>query len=132
MWTIELVVILVMIFFKSIFTGYGIALASVGVGRLNVLATEQRRCAGAALRMKQKIEASLAVVQLGITLVGETAAATGGVGAEEAIKPMLRNWGLSVGVSQFLAIALVVAPLTVITIIFGELLPKVFALRNKK
>ena len=132
MWTIELVVIFVMIFFNSIFAGYEIALASVGVGRLNALATERRRGAPAALRMKQKIEASLAVVQLGITLVGATAAATGGAGAEEAIEPILRNWGLSVGVSQFLAIALVVAPLTVITIIFGELVPKVFALRNKE
>ncbi len=35
------------------------------------------------------------------------------------------------GVSQFLAIALVVMPLTVLTIIAGELVPKVFAMRNK-
>jgi CBS domain containing-hemolysin-like protein len=97
MWTIEIVVIVVMIFFNSIFAGYEIALASVGVGRLNSLATERRRGAAAALRMKQKIEVSLAVVQLGITLVGATAAATGGAGAEEAIEPLLRNWGLSVG-----------------------------------
>ena len=132
MWTIELVVIFFMILFNSIFAGYEIALASVGEGRLKALATQRRRGAAAALRMKQKIEASLAVVQLGITLVGATAAATGGAGAEEAIEPLLRDWGISVGVSQFLAIALVVAPLTVITIIFGELVPKVFALRNKE
>jgi putative hemolysin len=37
-----------------------------------------------------------------------------------------------VGAAQFLSIALVVAPLTVITIIFGELVPKVFSLRNKE
>ncbi len=35
------------------------------------------------------------------------------------------------GVSQFLAIALVVMPLTVLTIIAGEPVPKVFAMRNK-
>jgi putative hemolysin len=82
--------------------------------------------------MKQSIEASLAVVQLGITLVGAVAAATGGAGAEETIEPVLLGWGMPPGAAQFLAIALIVAPLTVITIILGELVPKVFALRNKE
>src|SRR5690606_12887169 len=40
--------------------------------------------------------------------------------------------GFSRTASQLLAIALVVAPLTVLTIILGELVPKVFALRNKE
>ena len=132
MWTIELIVIAVMIAFNSVFAGYEIALASVGVGRLQALVKDQRRGAAAALRMKQSMEASLAVVQLGITLVGAVAAATGGAGAEEWLEPVLRGWGFSAGVSQVLAIALVVAPLTVFTIILGELVPKVFALRNKE
>jgi putative hemolysin len=45
---------------------------------------------------------------------------------------MLRQAGFSPGASEFLAIALVVAPLTVVTIIVGELVPKVFSLRNKE
>ncbi len=39
--------------------------------------------------MKENMEASLAVVQLGITLVGAIAAATGGAGAEETLAPWL-------------------------------------------
>ena len=132
MWTIELIVIAAMIAFNSVFAAYEIALAAVGLGRLHALVMERRRGAVAALRMKQKMEASLAVVQLGITVVGATAAAICGAGAEESIEPTLRGFDLSEGVSQFLAIALVVAPLTVITIILGELVPKVFALRNKE
>jgi len=132
MWSIELIVICVMIAFNGVFAAYEIALASVGEGRLHALATQRRRGAAAALRMKKNIEASLAVVQMGITLVGAVAAATGGAGAEESIEPALRELGFSHGISQFLAIALVVAPLTVITIIVGELVPKVFALRNKE
>jgi putative hemolysin len=132
MWTVELIVVAVMIAFNSIFAGYEIALASVGAGRLETLVKEGRRGAPSALRMKQSIEASLAVVQLGITLVGAIAAATGGAGAEESIEPILRDRGFSVAAAQFLAIAMVVAPLTVITIIFGELVPKVFSLRNKE
>ena len=112
MWTTELIVIAAMVAFNSVFAGYEIALASVGVGRLHALVEDGRRGAAAALRMKQRIEASLAVVQLGITLVGAVAAATGGAGAEEAIAPTLREWGFSDGASQILAIMIVVAPLT--------------------
>jgi putative hemolysin len=82
--------------------------------------------------MKEKIEASLAAIQLGITLVGAVAAATGGAGAEESLAPLLRRWGLPSTAAQVVSIALVVAPLTLITILAGELVPKVFALRNKE
>ena len=78
MSSFELVVILAMIAFNAIFAGYEIALASIGLGKLQTLVREGRRGAKAALRMKQRMEASLAVVQLGITLVGVTAAATSG------------------------------------------------------
>jgi putative hemolysin len=42
------------------------------------------------------------------------------------------HFSVSAGTSEFLAIAAVVLPLTVLTIIGGELVPKVFALRNKE
>ena len=40
--------------------------------------------------------------------------------------------GVSLGFSRFLAITVVVLPLTMIIIFFGELVPKVFAIRNKE
>lgn len=130
MWGVDLTVMLLMIVINSIFAAYELALASVGLARLDTLAREKRHGAAAALRMKGRMEASLAVVQLGITLVGVIAAATGGSGAEEKIEPVFREWGMSDGVAQVVALATVVLPLTVVTIIFGELVPKVFALRN--
>ena len=132
MWTIELAVMLVMIVINSVFAAYEIALASIGIARLDTLAREHRRGAAAALRMKNNMEASLAVVQLGITLVGAIAAATGGAGAEESIEPHLLRWGVREGFAGILGIGIVVIPLTTLTIIFGELVPKVFALRNKE
>jgi putative hemolysin len=81
--------------------------------------------------MKESMEASLAVVQLGITLVAAIAAAVGGAGAEEHLAPSIQaTLGIKQGMSEFIAIAGVVLPLTVVTIIFGELIPKVFAIRN--
>jgi putative hemolysin len=132
MWTVELIVMGVMIAFNSVFAAYEIALASVGAARLDTLVHERRRGAPAALRMRTSMEASLAVVQLGITLVGAIAAATGGAGAEKSIEPSLLAMGISPNLAQFLAIACVVLPLTYVTIVFGELVPKVFALQNKE
>lgn len=129
-WGVDLAVVVLMIAINSIFAAYELALASVGLARLDTLAREKRHGAAAALRMKGRMEASLAVVQLGITLVGVIAAATGGSGAEEKIEPVFRAWGMSNGLAQVVALATIVIPLTVVTIIFGELVPKVFALRN--
>jgi putative hemolysin len=129
----EVSVILVMIGLNGLFAAYEIALASVSLVRLQVLARENATGAKAALYMKENFEASLATVQLGITLLGAIAAATGGVGAEQSLRPFFHEeLGLSNVVSQWLAIALVVIPITVFTIIFGELVPKVFAFRNKE
>ncbi|MCI0491731.1 MAG: hemolysin family protein [Planctomycetes bacterium] len=124
--------ILAMIVANGIFAAYEIALASIDTSRLDRLAGEMRRGAAAALDMKKNMEASLAVVQLGITLVGAVAAATGGAGAQESIGPALIAAGFSKTWAQVLSIGLVVIPLTFVTIVIGELVPKVFALKNKE
>lgn len=133
MWGIELAIMMSMIAVNSLFAGYEIALASISFSRLQMLVRENRTGARAALYMKENMEGSLATVQLAITLVGAIAAATGGAGAESKIVPLLQeSLQVSVGVAEFLGITLVVLPLTIVTIIFGELIPKVFALRNKE
>lgn len=133
MYGFELAVMLVMVAVNSVFAGYEIALASISVGKLKQLTERQVAGAGSALYMKENMEASLAVVQLGITLVGAIAAAVGGASAEEKIAPLLvQSWGLSDRFAEILAIVTVVLPLTVVTIIAGELIPKVFALRNSE
>lgn len=132
MFGFELVVMMLMIGINSIFAAYEIALASITLARLDTLEREHRHGASSAKRMKSSMEASLAVVQLGITLVGVIAAATGGAGAMENLDPMLIKRGWSPAMAQFLSLLFVAIPLTIVTIIFGELAPKVFALRNKE
>ena len=129
---IEFVIVLAMIFVNAVFAAYEIALASVSVARLQALAGQHRTGAVAALAMKDGIEKSLAVVQLGITLVGLIAGATGGASATDDIAPYLRSFGLGESAANVAAICLVVVPLTALTIVVGELMPKLFALRNKE
>lgn len=121
----------VMIAINGVFASYEIALASVSLARLEHLNHENQPGAQSTLHMKRHIEASLSMVQLAITLVGSIAAAVGGAGAGTRLAPLLQNkCTLTPGVSEILAIACVVIPLTGITILIGELIPKVFALRH--
>lgn len=133
MWGVELAVMAGMIALNSVFAAYEIALASVTRAQLQVLRNQKRTGSGSAFHMKDNMEASLAVVQLGITLVGAVAAAVGGVGPAETVSKWLLNQHIIQleGAATALAITLVVIPLTVVTIIFGELVPKVFALKNQ-
>jgi putative hemolysin len=129
---IELVVVISMVLINGVFAAYEIALASVSLSRLQVLSGQKRSGAAAALEMKENIENGLAVVQLGITLVGLIAGATGGASASDDIAPYFRNLGLSTTGAALISIAMVVVPLTALTIVIGELMPKLFALRNKE
>lgn len=129
----ELAIMAVLVLLNGVFAGYEIALASVTVARLQVLVRENRRGAKSALSMKQNMEASLATVQVAITLVGASAAAIGGVGAAESIKPFFcETFGISPTAAEILALLVIIIPLTSVTILLGELVPKVFALRNKE
>ena len=130
---IDWAIIATMVLLNGLFAAYELALASVSLARVQMLAQEGRFGARAAVRMKQSMEASLAVVQLGITLVGVIAAATGGAEAQEDFTPLLiARFRISQATAEFLALALMVVPLTIVTIVVGELIPKVFALRNKE
>lgn len=128
----ELLVILVMIFLNAIFAGYEMALASISRARLSALVSQKKKGAEAAAYMKDRMEASLAVIQLGITFVGAIAAATGGVGIEEALSPFLSNLGLSETWSEIISLICLIIPLSLLTIVFAELIPKIFSLRNKE
>lgn len=126
-------IITAMVGCNALFAAYEIALASASLGRLKALADAHRRGARAALSMKQNMEASLAALQLGITLVGAIAAATGGADADETIAPYLVDvFGMSPRASHVLSLALIVIPLSAVTIVVGELIPKVFALKHKE
>ncbi len=133
MFGYELVVIIVMLVFNAVFAAYEMALASISRARLAILLGEKKKGASEASFMKDKVEASLATIQIGITVVGAIAAATGGAGVEEAFVPYLCDkLGVSEMLSRILAIILLIVPLTFITIVFGELVPKMMALNNKE
>lgn len=129
---LEWIVVGLMVLVNALFAAYEIALASVTKARLQALKEQGRFGAHSAIIMKDRIEKSLAVVQLGITIVGLIAGATSGATASESLSPVLQEFGWSERIADVIAIGLFVAPLTIATIVIGELVPKLFALRNKE
>lgn len=128
----EILVIILMLLINAVFAAYEMALASISRVRLSTLCQQKKRGAEEAAYMKDRMEASLAVVQLGITLAGAIAAATGGAGAQESLTPFFTKIGMPSFYAEILALVCLVIPLSAFTIIFAELVPKMFALDNRE
>ncbi len=129
----ELALILLTMAFSAVFVAYEMALASVSKARLAVLENRHVKGAAEAVFMKNNMEASLAVMQLGITLLGAIAAAIGGLSAADLVSPLLvERFHLPHVAANIISLFLVVVPLSGFTIIFVELVPKMVALNNRE
>ena len=129
----EIFIISTMLVFNAAFAAYEMALASVSKPRIRHLKEKNVPGASSAHFMKERMEASLSLIQLGITLAGAIAAATGGIAVNEYISPALaEHLALSKTAAGTLGLTLFVIPLSFVTITFGELVPKVFAIENKE
>ena len=124
------ITILSMVALTALFAAYELALASVRTERLKALADRRVRGAATALRMKNRMEASLAVAQLGMTMTDVIGAAAGGASVEEKLSPVLERWlHLDGPMADLVALICFVVPLTAATVLIGELVPKVLAIK---
>lgn len=129
----QLFLILLMLFFTGIFAAYEMSLASISLARVHGLVARKVKGADDAHFMKSNMEASLAVVQLGISLVTSIAAATGGLGISDMLSPVLVDkWNLPRAGADVLALLFFVLPLSAVTTIFAELVPKMIAFNNRE
>ncbi len=127
----ELLVILILTLINGFFSAAEIGVLSVRRTRLLELANEGKRSAAAALGLRQNPERFLATVQIGITVLGATAGAFGGATLEAPLAAALARLGFHHG-ADGLALALVVAFVSILSIVLGELVPKSLALRSSE
>lgn len=126
----ELVVIVALVLLNGVFSGAEIALLSVRKTRLGELASDGRRGAAAALKLRQEPERLLATVQVAITLLGAAAAAFGGVRLEGPLAAQLTLWGVPGKYADHISFVVVVSTISYFSLVFGELVPKSIALRK--
>ena len=114
---------------NGLFSGAEIAVVALRKSRLSQLVEGGSGAARAVERLRAEPERFLATVQIGITVVGASAAAFGGatiaaeLGAALAPLPLLGPY------APELALGVVVVAISTLSIVLGELVPKSLALR---
>lgn len=125
----ELAVILALILVNGVFAGAEIALVALRTTRLRELSEQGHGAARAALALRDEPERFLATVQVGITVVSATAAAFGGASIATRLTPLIAGVPLLAKYAHQIALGAVVACVSYLSIVIGELVPKSVALR---
>lgn len=109
---------------NGVFAMSELALASSRKARLSAMAESGDRGAAASLKLLENPTQFLSTVQVGITSIGVLNGIVGEAAFSDDLALWLQGWGVTVRASGIAATGLVVAVITFITIIFGELVPK--------
>ena len=124
----ELLAVVALIGANGFFAMAEMALVASRKARLAALAEAGSRRAAACLRLLERPEAFLSTVQIGITLAGVLGSAYGGATLAPALAAVLADVPALAPYAEGLSLACVVAPITLLTLLFGELVPKRLAL----
>ena len=126
----QIIIVVLCLLLNALIAGAEMAFVAVSRPSLRELVRQGHKKADVLLRLRERPERTLAVMQIGITLVAALAGVVGGAGAEEQLSPVLEKLGLDENTADTVAIGLVVVPLTYLTVVIGELVPKTLALKH--
>lgn len=126
----EIVIVMVLMLLNGLFAAAEIAVLSVRKTRLAELADEKRAGVAAVLWLRDKPERFLATVQIGLTVVGTSAAAFGGEALAHDVAGHLRGVPVLGPYASTLGLVAVIAGISFLEIVVGELVPKSLALRS--
>ena len=124
----EALFIFLLILVNGFFAGSEIAVVSSRRSRISRLEKDGRRGAKIVFAWLKEPGIFLATTQTAVTMIGALASAIGGAAAIEFLKPRLREIPMISQWAHPLAIALVVVPITYLSLVLGELFPKSLAL----
>ncbi len=123
--------ILLLVLINGFFAASEIALISLRKSRVRHLVKSGNRSAKRVQLLQDSPERFIATVQIGVTLVGSLASALGGIVAIEQLKPVLLALPVAFisRAAEPIAVGVVVAGITYVTLVAGELVPKSLAIR---
>ncbi len=127
---LEVVVIAVLIAINGIFVTAEISLVTVRRSRIRQLTEEGDARARRVGRMTERPGRMLATIQLGITFIGFLAAAFAGASIAGAVASWFREIGPLSTSADVLALLIVTLVVSLVTIVFGELVPKTLGLAH--
>jgi putative hemolysin len=127
---VELAIVVALVLVNGLLAMAELAIVSSRRGRLQVLVDREVVGARHALGLRNDPGKFLSTVQVGITLVGVLSGAFSGATLGLRIGRWLTELGLPPGYAEPIGVVLVVAAITYVSLIAGELVPKQIALRN--
>jgi putative hemolysin len=122
--SLEIVIILLLVLANGVFAMSEIAVVAARKIRLQQRAEEGDHRAQAALNLANAPAQFLSTVQFGITLVGVLAGAYGGARLSAPLADLIGTVPELATYADGIALGIVVAGITVLSLIFGELVPK--------
>lgn len=128
--TVELAVVFLLVLANGAFSMSEMAVVSARKARLEHRARGGDRRARAALDLATDPADFLSTIQVGITLIGILAGAYGGATLAGPLAARLSQVPALAGSAELLAMAIVVASITVLSLVLGELVPKRVALAH--
>ena len=126
----EFIIILLLLILNGIFAMYEIALVSSSKARLETLVGKGNKRAKGVLKQLEEPEKFLSTIQIGITLIGIVSGAYGGANIADDVEPLFTLIPGAAAYAPTLAMITVVAVITYLSLIIGELVPKSIALNN--
>lgn len=126
----DIAIIVLLILANGFFSMAEFALISARTARLQKRAAEGDAGAAAAIELADDPTQFLSTIQIGITLVGILAGAFGGATLAGPLAEEFDKFPLIAPYSGPLAVATVVAVITYLTLVIGELVPKRVAMTN--
>jgi putative hemolysin len=130
MLTLEILLVLGLVLLNGVLAMSELAIVSSRPGRLKAMRDRAVPGAHTALMLAENPGRFLSTVQVGITLVGILAGAFSGA----ALGGRLSNWfeglGMPADYAEPIGFILVVAAITYVSLVIGELVPKQIALKN--
>ena len=124
----EFLLILFLIVLNGVFAMSEIAVVSARKARLQIRADEGHSSANAVLALQEKPAGFFSTIQVGITSIGILSGAVGENALAGPINDMLSTVPALAPYSRGLSLALVVALITYLSVVVGELVPKRLAL----
>jgi putative hemolysin len=130
MMALELTLVVLLIILNGFLAMSELAVVSSRTARLRALEAAGVRGAATALRLAEDPSKFLSTVQIGITLVGVLAGAFSGATLAERLGLYLAEQGMAETWADAVSLVGVVAIVTYLSLIIGELVPKQIALGN--
>lgn len=126
----ELLVLLFLFVVNGLFSMSEMAVVSARKARLQQLYDEGLPGAGAALALANNPSHFLSTIQVGITVIGVTSGAFGEATLTSSLALWFAQWSVIAPHAQFIALTIVIAGITLGSLLIGELVPKRLALIN--